>query len=72
MPWPSSRRIGISADANAYDSLAEAQMAAGLRDASIASYRKSLDLNPRNENAMRRLERLGVSSTPQNGTLNKP
>jgi CubicO group peptidase (beta-lactamase class C family) len=60
------------ADANVYDSLAEAQMAAGLKDASIANYRKSLDLNPRNENAMRRFERLGVSSTPQNGTLNKP
>ncbi|MEO5820677.1 MAG: serine hydrolase, partial [Vicinamibacteraceae bacterium] len=41
------------ADANAYDSLAEAQMAAGLKDASIANYRKSLELNPRNDNARR-------------------
>jgi tetratricopeptide (TPR) repeat protein len=59
------------ADANVYDSLAEAQMAAGSKDASIANYRRSLELNPRNENARRRLERMGVPWTPQNGTPNK-
>ncbi len=32
------------ADANAYDSLAEAQLAAGLKDASVANYRKSREL----------------------------
>jgi CubicO group peptidase (beta-lactamase class C family) len=60
------------ADANVYDSLAEAQMAAGLKDASIANYRKSLELNPRNENATRRLERMGVTPAPPNSTTNKP
>jgi CubicO group peptidase (beta-lactamase class C family) len=34
-------------DANAYDSLAEAQMAAGLKDASIANYRRSRELTPK-------------------------
>ena len=52
------------ADANAYDSLAEAQMAAGLKDKSIANYRKSLELNPGNDNAVRMLARMGADGPP--------
>lgn len=47
-------------DANAYDSLGEGQMAAGLKEAAIASYRKSLQLNPKNDNAIAMLQKLGV------------
>ena len=50
-------------DANAYDSLAEAQMAAGLKDASIANYRKSLELDPANDRAVRMLETIGATAT---------
>jgi CubicO group peptidase (beta-lactamase class C family) len=60
------------ADANAYDSLAEAQMAAGLKDASIANYRKSLALDPGNKSALRGLERLGVRSTRPDRPPDKP
>jgi tetratricopeptide (TPR) repeat protein len=45
--------------ANAYDSLGEAYMLAGRRDPAIANYRKSLALDPRNENARAMLEKLG-------------
>lgn len=46
---------------NPWDSLAEAYMEAGDRDRAIEYYRKSLELNPGNENAKRMLrERLGV------------
>ena len=44
--------------ANAYDSLGEAHMANGERDAAIASYRKSLVLDPGNTNATEMLEKL--------------
>jgi hypothetical protein len=44
--------------ANTWDSLAEAYMDAGDTAQAIADYRKSLDLNPKNENAARMLERL--------------
>jgi CubicO group peptidase (beta-lactamase class C family) len=50
-------------DANAYDSLAEAQMVAGKKEASIANYRKSLELDPSNDNASRMLAKLGVTAT---------
>lgn len=43
------------ASANAYDSLAEAQAAAGMTGQAIASYRKSLELNPANRNAEERV-----------------
>jgi CubicO group peptidase (beta-lactamase class C family) len=59
-------------DANAYDSLGEAQMAAGRNDAAIASYRTSLALDPRNVNAVRRLERLGAPASPSGGTSKRP
>jgi CubicO group peptidase (beta-lactamase class C family) len=52
------------ADANAYDSLAEAQLAAGSRDASIANYRRSLALDPANQSAARALARMGVTAVP--------
>jgi predicted Zn-dependent protease len=44
---------------NAYDSLGEAYALAGRRDAAIRNYRKSLVLDPRNENARAALEKLG-------------
>ncbi|HLJ86631.1 MAG TPA: serine hydrolase [Candidatus Angelobacter sp.] len=45
-------------DANAYDSLAEAYMDAGERKFAIESYEKSLQLNPKNENATVQLKKL--------------
>lgn len=47
-------------DANAYDSLGEAYMAAGRNELAIASYRKSLELDPKNENGVAMLRKLGV------------
>lgn len=45
--------------ANVYDSLGEAYANAGNRPAAIENYRRSLEINPGNENAVRRLEALG-------------
>jgi len=47
--------------ANAYDSLGEAYMKKGDRDRAIASYRKSLELNPENRNATEMLAKLNGS-----------
>jgi CubicO group peptidase (beta-lactamase class C family) len=55
----------FSNDANAFDSLGEAQMAAGLKEAAIASYAKSLQMNPKNTNAIDMLQKLGVRWTPE-------
>jgi pimeloyl-ACP methyl ester carboxylesterase len=44
--------------ANAYDSLAEAQEAAGDKPAAILNYRKSLSLNNQNQHAVARLKEL--------------
>jgi predicted alpha/beta superfamily hydrolase/TolA-binding protein len=44
---------------NAYDSLAEAYMMNGDRELAIQNYRKSLELNPDNENAREKLRELG-------------
>jgi len=44
--------------ANAYDSLGEAYMRAGEKDLAIRNYEKSLELNPKNENAKKMLEDL--------------
>jgi CubicO group peptidase (beta-lactamase class C family) len=52
------------ADANAYDSLAEACMAAGQRDLAIANYRRSLELEPKNDNAIAMLKKMGVDWKP--------
>jgi len=44
--------------ANAYDSLGEAYMTAGNKELAIQHYKKSLELNPVNENAKKMLEQL--------------
>jgi tetratricopeptide (TPR) repeat protein len=46
--------------ANVWDSLGEAYMTAGDQAAAIAHYRKSLQLNPHNENAAAILKKLGA------------
>lgn len=43
---------------NAYDSLAEAYLKAGNKDLAIKNYKKSLELNPKNDNAIKVLERI--------------
>ncbi|HEX6434323.1 MAG TPA: hypothetical protein VFZ87_08760 [Gemmatimonadales bacterium] len=45
--------------ANVYDSLGEAYLRAGRRALAVTNYRKSLVLDPRNENARAALEKLG-------------
>jgi CubicO group peptidase (beta-lactamase class C family) len=44
--------------ANVYDSVAEAYMMNGDKQLSIANYKKSLELNPKNTNAVERLKKL--------------
>jgi CubicO group peptidase (beta-lactamase class C family) len=44
--------------ANTYDSLAEAYMVNGNKEQAIANYRKSLELNPQNSNAVAMLKKL--------------
>jgi len=46
--------------ANAHDSLGEAYMLKGDREAAIESYTKSLELNPENSNAVEKLENLNA------------
>jgi CubicO group peptidase (beta-lactamase class C family) len=60
------------ADSNVHDSLGEAQLKAGRREASIASYRKALQLDPRNQSARRALERLGVPPSPPGRSPQQP
>jgi tetratricopeptide (TPR) repeat protein len=43
---------------NVYDSLGEAYMTNGDKELAIANYRKSLELNPKNENGARMLKKL--------------
>lgn len=43
---------------NTWDSLGEAYMQAGKKKEAIANYRKSLELNPENSNAVRMITRL--------------
>jgi len=43
---------------NAWDSLAEASMKAGDREAAIKDYQRSLDLNPQNTGAQEAIEKL--------------
>ncbi|AKF87447.1 hypothetical protein MFUL124B02_43020 [Myxococcus fulvus 124B02] len=50
-------------DANAHDSLGEGYVAADRKDEGIASYRKSLELDPKNHNARKMLETLGAAAT---------
>jgi D-alanyl-D-alanine-carboxypeptidase/D-alanyl-D-alanine-endopeptidase len=46
---------------NAYDSYAEALMKDGQKEAAIANFKKSLELNPKNTNAVEMLTKMGVS-----------
>jgi len=46
------------ASANAYDSMGEAYMQTGDRKKATAAYKKSLELDPKNENAKQKLEEL--------------
>ena len=43
-----------------YDSLGKAYLAAGQREQAIRNYRKSLELNPKNDNAVAMLKKIGV------------
>ncbi len=45
---------------NEYDGLAEAYMVNGDRELAIENYRRSLELNPANQNAVDTLRRLGA------------
>jgi tetratricopeptide (TPR) repeat protein len=45
---------------NVYDSLGEAYMEAGRKEEAIVNYRKSLKLDPGNNNAVRMLRRMGI------------
>jgi CubicO group peptidase (beta-lactamase class C family) len=49
------------ASSNAYDSLGEAYMIDGEKDLAIKNYQKSLELNPKNTNAIEKLKKLGAS-----------
>jgi cytochrome c-type biogenesis protein CcmH/NrfG len=44
---------------NVYDSLGEAYVVAGDKTSAVRNYRRSLELNPENQNAIRMLEQLG-------------
>lgn len=46
-------------DANAHDSLGEAYAEAGRKDDAVMRYKKSLELDPKNANAVKMLEKLG-------------
>ena len=46
--------------ANVYDSLGEAYMKSGDKELAIKNYRRSLELNPRNENAKHMLKKLAA------------
>lgn len=48
-------------DSNAYDSLGEAYMNAGRKEAAISNYRKSLQLDPKNDNAVKMLQKLDAT-----------
>jgi Flp pilus assembly protein TadD len=51
-------------DSNAYDSLGEAYMAGGRNELAIVSYKKSLQLDPNNENAVAMLKKMGAEGRP--------
>lgn len=48
-------------DADTHDSLGEAYFKAGRKEEAIASFKKSLELDPKNANAAEMLQKLGVS-----------
>jgi CubicO group peptidase (beta-lactamase class C family) len=45
-------------DANAYDSLAEAQVLSGDKESAISNFKRSLALNPKNENAKKMIQEI--------------
>jgi Tfp pilus assembly protein PilF len=45
---------------NVYDSLAEVYVKNKLNDLAVENFKKSLQLNPKNENALKMLEKLAV------------
>ena len=47
---------------NPYDSYAEALMTLGKNEEAIKNYKKSLELNPNNNNAVKMLKKLGVEN----------
>jgi len=49
-------------ESNVYDSLGEAYMAQGEKELAIANYKKSLELDPKNKNAVEMLKKLGTPS----------
>jgi CubicO group peptidase (beta-lactamase class C family) len=51
-------------DSNAYDSLGEAYMAGSRNELAIVSYKKSLQLDPNNENAVTMLKKMGAEGRP--------
>ncbi len=55
---------------NAFDSLGEAYMEAGMREEAIRSYGRAVTLDPANQNAAQMLEKLraGADATPAGGT----
>ena len=58
-------RLNVSlfpASANTYDSLADAYEGLGNRDLAVENYKRSLALNPQNQNAVDRLKALESSS----------
>ena len=46
---------------NVFDSYGEALMADGQKEAAVENYKKSLELNPGNDNAVQMLEKMGVT-----------
>jgi len=58
-------KINIEAfpgSSNAYDSFAEAQMLAGNNKEAIENYKKSIELNPRNNHGIGMLQKLGIDT----------
>jgi CubicO group peptidase (beta-lactamase class C family) len=53
--------------ANVYDSLAELYEGTGAKGAAIANYKKSLELNPKNENAVTHLKKLQADDSKKTG-----
>ncbi|OJH35845.1 tetratricopeptide repeat protein [Cystobacter ferrugineus] len=58
--------------ANCYDSLGEAYAASGDKALAIQNYRRSLELNPKNANAEKVLERLEQPTAPKPGSREMP
>jgi CubicO group peptidase (beta-lactamase class C family) len=55
-------------EANGYDSLAEGYMKAGRNELAIKNYQRALEMNPKNDNAVKMLATLGVTARPDAGS----